>query len=312
MQRRPRLDSFGAVPTLSRYHQDFDEAGQLGRGGFGQVVKARNKLDGRFYAVKKISQSSAAALKDTLSEIMLLSRLNHPYVVRYYTAWLEEDFNHIEEEAMSSTEGDPYASQDPHGFSTGGLDFISSSGYPKIEFAGSDSEDEGTLSDRRKADSPDGWQNGSEDQEEFSHSRSGSYGRPVLTTLYIQMEYCEKHTLRDLVRNGLYDDVDRSWRLFRQILDGLSHIHSHGIIHRDLKPDNIFIDVANNPRIGDFGLATSGQFMTAVRSSAAADFEGDFTRSLGTTYYVAPEMKSGFSGHYNEKVDVSVAFPSTR
>lgn len=108
-----------------------------------------------------------------------------------------------------------------------------------------------------------------------------------------------------MIKNGLYDDIDRSWRLFRQILDGLSHIHSHGIIHRDLKPDNIFIDVANNPRIGDFGLATSGQFMTAVRSSAAADFEGDFTRSLGTTYYVAPEMKSGFSGHYNEKVDVS-------
>lgn len=101
------------------------------------------------------------------------------------------------------------------------------------------------------------------------------------------------------------DDIERSWRLFRQILDGLSHIHSHGIIHRDLKPDNIFIDVANNPRIGDFGLATSGQFTTAVRSSAAADFEGDFTRSLGTTYYVAPEMKSVVSGHYNEKVDVS-------
>ena len=113
-----------------------------------------------------------------------------------------------------------------------------------------------------------------------------------------------------MIRNGLYDDIDRSWRLFRQILDGLSHIHSHGIIHRDLKPDNIFIDVANNPRIGDFGIATSGQFMTAIRSSAGAEFEGNFTRSLGTTYYVAPEMKSGFSGHYNEKVDVSRSLKS--
>ncbi|KAJ5573630.1 uncharacterized protein N7459_008057 [Penicillium hispanicum] len=305
LQRRPRLDSFGAMPAFSRYHQDFDEAGHLGRGGFGQVVKARNKLDGRFYAVKKISQTSAAALKDTLSEIMLLSRLNHPYVVRYYTAWLEEDFNHIEE-AISSTEGDPFASQDHHGFSTGGLDFISSSGYPKIEFAASDSEDEneGTISDRVHQDTHEESMDGSTEEAELSRVRSGSYGRPVLTTLYIQMEYCEKHTLRDLIKNGLYDDIDRSWRLFRQILDGLSHIHSHGIIHRDLKPDNIFIDVANNPRIGDFGLATSGQFTTAVRSSAAADFEGDFTRSLGTTYYVAPEMKSGFSGHYNEKVDM--------
>lgn len=195
LQRRPRLDSFGAIPVFSRYHQDFDEAGHLGRGGFGQVVKARNKLDGRFYAVKKISQTSAMSLKDTLSEIMLLSRLNHPYVVRYYTAWLEEDFNHVEE-AISSTEGDPYASQDHGGFSTGGLDFISSSGYPKIEFAASDSDDdnEGTLSDRGTGEYNRTFdETGSAEDAEPSGTRSGSNGRPVLTTLYIQMEYCEKH-----------------------------------------------------------------------------------------------------------------------
>lgn len=108
-----------------------------------------------------------------------------------------------------------------------------------------------------------------------------------------------------MIRNGLFDDIDQSWRLFRQILDGLSHIHSHGIIHRDLKPDNIFIDVGNNPRIGDFGLATSGQFTSVVRTSTTQDVGGNFTRSIGTTYYVAPEMKSASTAQYNEKVDVS-------
>lgn len=309
LPRRPRVDSFGGTSALSRYNQDFDEAGRLGKGGFGQVVKARNKLDGRFYAVKKISQKSAAALKDTLSEIMLLSRLNHPYVVRYYTAWLEEDFEFGDEDAVSFTEGDPFASRGPGsvGFSTGGLDFISSSGYSGIQFGlDSDDEDAESMSDQNRKETPDGY-DGSESESgtEPSRMKTSSQGRPVFTTLYIQMEYCEKHTLRDLIRNGLYDDVDRSWRLFRQILDGLSHIHGHGIIHRDLKPDNIFIDVANNPRIGDFGLATSGQFMTAVRSSATVDLGGNLTRSLGTTYYVAPEMQSGFTGNYNEKVDVS-------
>ncbi|EAW12583.1 putative protein kinase (Gcn2) [Aspergillus clavatus NRRL 1] len=308
LPRRPRLDSIGGLPAFSRYNQDFDEAGRLGKGGFGQVVKARNKLDGRFYAVKKISQRSAAALKDTLSEIMLLSRLNHPYVVRYFTAWLEEEYDQVDEEAISSTEGDPFASRDANEFdysTTGGLDFISSSGYPKIEFA-SDSEDEQnrSMSHQNGTASIVSYSEPSATGTELSRVRSGSQGRPHLTTLFIQMEYCEKHTLRDLIRNGLYDDIDRTWRLFRQILDGLSHIHSHGIIHRDLKPDNIFIDVASNPRIGDFGLATSGQFTTAVRSSTTADFEGNLTRSLGTTYYVAPEMKSVSSGHYNEKVDM--------
>jgi translation initiation factor 2-alpha kinase 4 len=196
LPRRPRLDSTGGLPAFSRYNQDFDEAGRLGKGGFGQVVKARNKLDGRFYAIKKISQRSASALKDTLSEIMLLSRLNHPYVVRYFTAWLEEEYDNIDEEAISSTEGDPFASRDANGFgySTGGLDFISSSGYPKIEFA-SDSEDEhdANLSQGGGTESYNAYREESASGTELSRVRSGSQGRAHLTTLYIQMEYCEKH-----------------------------------------------------------------------------------------------------------------------
>lgn len=39
------------------------------------------------------------------------------------------------------------------------------------------------------------------------------------------MEYCEKSTLRDTIDQGLYQDVSRLWRLFREILDGLSYIH---------------------------------------------------------------------------------------
>ncbi|PGH10139.1 PEK/GCN2 protein kinase [Polytolypa hystricis UAMH7299] len=304
MVRRPRLDSQSAMSSFSRYGHDFDEAGRLGKGGFGQVVKARNKLDGRFYAVKKISQNSTFALKDTLSEIMLLSRLNHPYVVRYYTAWLEEDYHAVDEEAMSSTDGELSQDGVEFGYSTSGLDFISSKGYPKIEF-GYDSDEpisdsygqSGQRGEKTQSDS-------AEDDVTLERVGSGSQTQQLTTTLYIQMEYCEKHTLRDLIINGLHDDVDFSWRLFRQVLDGLSHIHGHGIIHRDLKPDNIFIDMANNPRIGDFGLATSGQFTTAVRSSAATDVGGSYTRSIGTTYYVAPEMKSVAIGQYNEKVDM--------
>lgn len=305
--RRPRLDSQAGMTSYSRYGQDFDEAGSLGRGGFGQVVKARNKLDGRFYALKKITQNSAAALKDTLSEIMLLSRLNHPYVVRYYTAWLEEDVGTIEEETTSLAESDSILIPDRNGYdcSTSGLDFISSSGYPRIEFGfDSDEDNEGTSSDHDVSENPKSKTNQSTEDRGLCRIRSGSQSRSVTTTLYIQMEYCEKQTLRDLIHDGLYDDIDRAWRLFRQILDGLSHIHSHGIIHRDLKPDNIFIDLANNPRIGDFGLATKGQVSTAVRSTAPTEVTDHFTRSIGTTYYVAPEVKSASTGQYNEKVDM--------
>ena len=39
------------------------------------------------------------------------------------------------------------------------------------------------------------------------------------------MEYCEKSTLRNCIDAGLYLDTDRVWRLFREIVEGLVHIH---------------------------------------------------------------------------------------
>lgn len=119
------------------------------------------------------------------------------------------------------------------------------------------------------------------------------------------MEFCEKQTLRDLIRRDLFDDPEEYWRLFRQILEGLAHVHGHGIIHRDLKPDNIFIDMAKIPKIGDFGLATSGQYQRSDHKiSAGIQTDGDMTRSIGTALYVAPELRSSVSGNYNDKVDM--------
>ena len=54
--------------------------------------------------------------------------------------------------------------------------------------------------------------------------------------LYIQMEYCEKKTLGQVIDSKvLVRDRLRMWRLFRQIVEGVAYFHSKGIIHRDLK-----------------------------------------------------------------------------
>lgn len=60
----------------SRYKSDFEEIEFLGRGGFGEVVKARNKLDGRFYAIKKIKldPKDNATNRKILREVTTLSR----------------------------------------------------------------------------------------------------------------------------------------------------------------------------------------------------------------------------------------------
>ena len=41
----------------------------------------------------------------------------------------------------------------------------------------------------------------------------------------LQMEFCEKSTLRDCINAGICHDVGRVWQLFREIVEGLVHIH---------------------------------------------------------------------------------------
>lgn len=45
----------------------------LGKGSFGEVVKAKNKLDGRIYAVKKIGIYSGNSLNRIIREVATLS-----------------------------------------------------------------------------------------------------------------------------------------------------------------------------------------------------------------------------------------------
>ncbi|KAJ2905298.1 hypothetical protein MKZ38_005811 [Zalerion maritima] len=320
-----RHDSMNRPPAFSRYLEDFVEEARLGRGGFGEVVKARKKLDGQLYAIKKITQKSQASLTEILKEVRVLSQLSHPAVVRYYNTWLEEVPDVSESEGDTSTEDAvsddstttiSNSAQIQFATSTGGLDYISSSGYPAVEF-GSDSEDEengNVLDDDDESgcydDSPDGESSPEVVRPRMPDPRmTRSHHRPYRMTMYISMEYCEKRTLRDLIARDLSQNTPEIWRLFRQILEGLAHIHSLNIVHRDLKPENIFISVGpddvNNVKIGDFGLATSGQFLVDKQAAGSTSMESvDMTRSIGTSFYVAPEIRSSVNGIYSTKVDM--------
>ncbi|KAG1703186.1 hypothetical protein DVH05_008096 [Phytophthora capsici] len=86
------LDAVAAAERYhSRYHGDFKELGLLGRGGGGEVVKVRNRLDRQLYAVKKVKLDPDDKMmkKKILREVKTISRMQHRHIVRYFQAWIE-------------------------------------------------------------------------------------------------------------------------------------------------------------------------------------------------------------------------------
>ncbi|KAF9184078.1 hypothetical protein BGZ51_003580 [Haplosporangium sp. Z 767] len=376
----------------SRYKSDFEEIEFLGRGGFGEVVKARNKLDGRFYAIKKIKldPKDNVTNRKILREVTTLSRLHHQFVVRYFTTWFEDangaTWSENKLDSEEDSEEDEDEDEDDIEYEDSGrmvkdmkYDFLSEGAsnrnrsYPSIHFGQSrevtglaesslgmnglalDSTEESSDNDGSESDSD------SESESEYDESDSGldsdsgirfesevtdgtasdprataAMGRAGTRTLmkkkrpapkpsrtlYIQMEYCERQTLKDLIDIGV--DPEDGWRLFRQILEGLVHIHSQGMIHRDLKPVNIFLDANGDVKIGDFGLATSSSqlvndlktqnqavtetiIMSRSTSYDRAHDDGlSLTTGVGTVFYVSPEVLHGSATgvRYNSKCDM--------
>ncbi|KAH3766435.1 Serine/threonine-protein kinase [Pelomyxa schiedti] len=121
--------------------------------------------------------------------------------------------------------------------------------------------------------------------------------------LYIQMELCSKQTLREEIDNKRHTQ-DQVWQIFRQIVEGLKHIHSQGIIHRDLKPANIFIDKQSMIKIGDFGLSTVVGDLSTPNAHRGNERKVDLTGRVGTPFYTSPEVLDKRTSSYDQKVDI--------
>lgn len=89
----PLSDS--ASMQWSRYHRDFEELNFVAGGGFGRVYRARNKLDGIEYAVKKVTikYRTIKRVLSHLAEVKTFASLNHNNIVPYKAAWLEPLFD---------------------------------------------------------------------------------------------------------------------------------------------------------------------------------------------------------------------------
>ncbi|OAL50374.1 kinase-like protein [Pyrenochaeta sp. DS3sAY3a] len=96
-----------------RYLREFSDSSIVGKGGYGKVFKAKHKLDGSFYAVKRIPVSAAKLariqehgpqeLEAMLEEVRSLARFDHNNIIRYHNAWLEFTTTPADSPAVLST-----------------------------------------------------------------------------------------------------------------------------------------------------------------------------------------------------------------
>lgn len=99
-------------------------------------------------------------------------------------------------------------------------------------------------------------------------------------------------------------------RWFEEILNGLAYLHEKDIIHRDLNPKNILLDSHGRVKIGDFGLAITIDTILKQRSQLNPSNGSNKARSsqtghVGTSYYVAPELKEKASfSSYGKEADI--------
>jgi hypothetical protein len=107
---------------------------------------------------------------------------------------------------------------------------------------------------------------------------------------WIVMEFVDGESLADVLARhpqGMPEQEMLTW--LRGICAGVAYLHDHGIAHRDLKPGNLFVE-KGVVKIGDYGLS---KFISASQRSG-------HTESVGTVYYMAPEVSRG---RYGKEVD---------
>lgn len=188
----------------------------------GLVIK--QFLDRIVFVVKKIRLRAGQSDQKIFREVDTLSRLNHRYIVRYYTTWIEtSDHVSTETSAVGSSAGTSVPTgqtgstteeeeSDPFAINFDELDAYnntpSQASFPAITFTRSGTprsgSDEGSGSDGTGTASEEG-------EEEVSPAtgrapnhltrRAATPVPAVSRTLYIQMEFVERQTLREVSCN---------------------------------------------------------------------------------------------------------------
>ncbi|XP_032628293.1 interferon-induced, double-stranded RNA-activated protein kinase isoform X3 [Chelonoidis abingdonii] len=80
-----------------RLIKDFEEIEPIGSGGFGNVFKAKQIIDKKNYAIKRVTCSNKVQ-----REVQALAKLEHENIIRYYTSWTGKDYLNFENSSSLS------------------------------------------------------------------------------------------------------------------------------------------------------------------------------------------------------------------
>jgi WD40 repeat protein/predicted Ser/Thr protein kinase len=100
---------------------------------------------------------------------------------------------------------------------------------------------------------------------------------------FFSMEYIEGRTLAEVVRERPLA-ARRAAGYLQSLAEAMHYAHEQGVLHRDLKPSNILLDMFDQPRITDFGLAKLLTSQTKLTVTGQA---------LGSPGHMPPEQATG-------------------
>lgn len=75
--------------------------------------------------------------------------------------------------------------------------------------------------------------------------------------LWLVMEYCGAGSVTDLVKSTKGQSLKEEWIAYicREILRGLSYLHTNKVIHRDIKGQNVLLTDNAEVKLVDFGVS---------------------------------------------------------
>lgn len=177
-----------------------------GDDSFGMLSQARNRLDGKSYAVKKVRLKKTSHHDRMLREVTTLARLEHTHIVRYHSAWLE-----LTSEASSNRSG---------------LDASASGLFSEEEETGG------------SASAVTGGLGGCDHGFSYTLYIQMQLCERNLHDWLRHRNFSESPEVPGAVMTREVNHAE-IMRIFQQLLHGLRYIHSNGVLHRDIKVSSL-------------------------------------------------------------------------